>query len=236
VHSTKTQAEHKQLRSTAWAVIDCVEICRPRFVVVENVPEFSRWALFDLWCATLRRLDYHVTTQVLTASCWGVPQRRRRLFVVARLDRPITLGDADVPEATAASIFDESVEPAAWIPIEHIRERGSKRGAPTSRARAALATERLGGPLGWGVHVSHRGVWGRPMTEPVTTLTTRAGQHWWVRDGMYRQWTILERKRAMGFPDDYDLCGATKGNAAKLLGNAVPPPLAAAVIRATLDG
>ena len=97
-----------------------------------------------------------------------------------------------------------------------------------------LSLPKLAGALGWGAHVSHRGAWGRPVSEPVTTLTTKAGQLWWVRDGMYRLWTTGERLGAMGMPTSYDLCGATQSDTAKLLGNAVPPDMAAGVIRAAL--
>lgn len=227
--SVKVQAEHRQLRSTAWAVIDCLEVCRPKFAVIENVPEFRSWALLPEWLSAMKRLGYAVTQQVLNAARFGVPQRRRRIFFVAAHERaPIEVSEPNAAEPGLWSVFDEDA--SGWLPIEDMRVIPSKVGKPTAQDRVRAANERLGGRLGWGQHVNSPSTWGRPMDAPVTTLTTLHGQHWWVRDGYYRLWNTRERKAAMSFPKDYDLCGATKCQAAKLLGNAVPPLLAAGVI------
>jgi DNA (cytosine-5)-methyltransferase 1 len=231
--SGRVAATHDAYRSTAWAVVDCLEVCRPSFAVIENVPEFLDWVLLPDWLSALGRLGYAMSQQVLRASKWGVPQRRKRTFIVARLNGlPISVNDPDVIEAHASTIFDEHAD--GWISISDMRKTVSQRGEPTARERVEYANERLGGKLGWGAHLSHRGVWGRTMTEPVNTLTTSPGQIWWVRDGMYRTWTATERKRAMGFPADYNLLDANQTQTAKLLGNAVPPPMAAGVLRHVL--
>jgi DNA (cytosine-5)-methyltransferase 1 len=81
-HSTASQprrrARHDAMRATAWAVVDCAEVTAPRAIVVENVPSFLRWQLFDLWCAAIARLGYAIDVRTLRASRHGVPQRRDR--------------------------------------------------------------------------------------------------------------------------------------------------------------
>lgn len=42
----KDRAHHDAQRSTAWAVVSAAECHRPTVVLVENVPEFSAWALY----------------------------------------------------------------------------------------------------------------------------------------------------------------------------------------------
>jgi DNA (cytosine-5)-methyltransferase 1 len=62
---------------------------RPRFVVVENVRGILNvQGVNFLWplVTNLRSLEYEVAWSILRACDFGVPQRRERLFVVARLD------------------------------------------------------------------------------------------------------------------------------------------------------
>lgn len=230
-NSQKVRDDHMQMRATLWAVVDCLRICRPKFAVIENIPEIAKREDVNEWLADLALLGYSVTEQLLCASRFGVAQRRVRMFYIAVHEGPfICVSNPDVPEIGVETFFDASA--GGWVPFAKMRATKSERGEPTARERAEYANEKLGGALGWGAHVSHRGAWGRLMSEPATTLTTKAGQLWWVRDGQYRQWTDNERKQATGFPTSYDMCGATKAEVAKLLGNAVPPDMAAHVIRA----
>lgn len=233
--SKKVHDDHVQMRATLWAVEKCLRICRPKVAVVENVPEVDAREDIGEWRLDISKLGYHFTNQVLCASRFGIPQRRwRRFYIFVHEGVAPRVENPDVPEPGVESIFDATAP--GWIPIASMRKTVSKRGEPTARERVEYANTKLGGALGWGVHVSHRGAWGRPASEPVTTLTTKPGQLWWVRDGMYRLWTDDERKQAHGFPATYDLCGATKAEAAKLIGNAVPIGMARAVIRAAKQG
>lgn len=58
---------------------------RPRWVACEQVPE-ARGA-FELIAHRLREAGYHADTYELSAECFGVPQTRRRVFMVAHRDR-----------------------------------------------------------------------------------------------------------------------------------------------------
>jgi site-specific DNA-cytosine methylase len=232
-NSAKVYDDHVQMRATMWAVHECLRVCRPKFAVIENVPEVEKREDMDEWRTAIQALGYAVTDQPLLASRFGVPQKRwRRFYVCVHEGKPIAVQNPDVSEPGIGTIFDETA--GGWVPIANMRKTVSKRGEPTARERVEYANTKLGGALGWGVHVSHRGAWGRSVSEPVTTLTTKAGQLWWVRDGMYRLWTKTERKLAMGFPADYDLLDANEAETAKLLGNAVPLPMAAGVLRHVL--
>ena len=54
--------QHDASRSTAWAVVSAAEFHRPRFCIVENVPEFMNWQLFPAWRAAMEALGYHKDT------------------------------------------------------------------------------------------------------------------------------------------------------------------------------
>lgn len=49
--------QHDASRSTAWAVISALEAHRPRYGVIENVPEFMDWNLFPAWRLALALQD-----------------------------------------------------------------------------------------------------------------------------------------------------------------------------------
>lgn len=200
----KRRAYHDAQRATAWAVVDCAEVTRPAAVVVENVPAFGRWQLFPLWCDALRLLGYQVQTVELTASDFGVPQRRRRLFVVC------TRSGADLRfQPTTEPAFGPCVdwEAGAW---RAIAEAG-----PAARKRITEAAERHGERFLVQHVTGHRGL---ALSEPIRTITCQ--DQWAVVDGdTYRPLTIRENARAMGFPDDYGWpAGATRRDVVRGIG------------------
>lgn len=213
----KRRGYHDALRATAWAVIDCAEVTRPETIIVENVPDFARWTLYPLWLQALTLLGYETDAQVLTSSHYGVPQRRKRMFITAsRVGAkisPLTL--TDEPGFGPCIDWHEG----RWRPVSEA----------TSSVRARIAKGRRNhGRRFLGQHVSgHPGV---GLDEPIRTITTK--DQWIVVDGsQYRPLTIREYARGMGFPDSYAWPDATKKDTIKGLGNAVCPPQAAALIR-----
>lgn len=64
---------------------------RPRWIALEQVP-----AVLELWSMFASLLSvhgYHTAAGVLRAECYGVPQTRRRAFLIASLDGPVRLPD-----------------------------------------------------------------------------------------------------------------------------------------------
>ncbi len=222
--SGRTRRHHDALRATAWAVVDCAEVTEPRAVIVENVPDFTSWALFPTWCAALEVLGYRVQVRTLTASVHAnVPQRRNRLFVVAVRGRK-RRGESqvlDLPE-TAEPAFAPHVQwdaPARWRSVASasakVRERIAKGQANHGRR---FITQ----------HVTNHP--GRSLSEPLPTITTQ--DQLAVVDGdRYRPLTIRETARGMGFADSFGWPRhATRRDTIRGLGNAVPPDLAEPVI------
>lgn len=75
----RPKEEINQLVLTYAAAVDAL---KPRFLVMENVPQLLFHPLFDPLLARLRR-DYFVTHGILNAARYGAPQTRHRLFLVA---------------------------------------------------------------------------------------------------------------------------------------------------------
>ena len=60
-----------------------VRAMHPRAIMLENVPKLARNRRFKTLHVELQRLGYEVNHSVLNAADYGVPQRRRRLILVA---------------------------------------------------------------------------------------------------------------------------------------------------------
>lgn len=72
---------------------------QPNAVMLENVPGLATDARLARLTETLATLGYVSTTRVLDASRFGVPQRRRRMILVAGRRQPIPLA-SETPAST----------------------------------------------------------------------------------------------------------------------------------------
>ncbi len=221
----KDGPQHDASRSTAFAVIECLDARRssdrPYAVVVENVPAFIDWVLWPSWRDALERLGYAVGTHIIDAADCGVPQHRERLFIVAtRSTWPLQIGYPSSARAPVSSILD--LEAGKWRPVD------SPARAPKTLARVAAGRARFGPRFVMPYYKSGSGLTGRSLERPLGTVTTR--DRWAIVDGdRMRMLSIAEYRRAMGFPDGYVL-PPQKAKALHLLGNACVPPQVAWVL------
>lgn len=215
----KDKPYHDALRSTAWAVTSCLETKRPRMVVVENVPEFREWELFPVWLWSIQCLGYQTTVQVLNSADFGVPQARQRLFVVGHREREVAIQSPGHRHIPAREIIDWDA--GQWSPVE----------AP-GRSERTLAQYRAGRDRhGERFLIAYYGSEkdGRSVDRPIGTITT-VDRYAVVKGDVFRMLSREEMRRAMGFPEGY-LLPVSHREAVKLLGNAVPPPMMAGIIR-----
>lgn len=219
----KEKPHHDALRSTAWAVVSCLEYHRSPFGVVENVPEFLDWSLYPSWEDALRRLGYAVSPHIIDSADHGVPQHRVRMFLVlSRSKAPLKL---NLPKRQHRPIAD-AIEWDAhdWRPID--RPGRSQKTLQRVAAGRAEFGSRFVAPY----YSSGSGLTGRSIHRPIGTITTR--DRWAVIDGdRMRMLQVPEAKAAMGFPTHYTL-PKTHKDALFMLGNAVCPPVAADILAA----
>jgi DNA (cytosine-5)-methyltransferase 1 len=217
----KERPHHDAQRATAWAVVSAAECHRPPFVVVENVPEFARWTLFTAWCSAMHALGYALAPMILDAADHGVPQHRRRLFIIGtRSQHPIELDLPRRQHAPASGVIDFTA--GQWSPVDR-PGRSSKTLQRVQAGRAAHGDRFLMAYYG-----NENG--GRALSRPIGTITTR--DRYAVIDGdRMRMLTADEYRAAMGFPADYRLPDRHR-DAVHMLGNAVCPPVARDVIQA----
>lgn len=210
------QPRHDTARSTAWAVVSCAEFHRPSVFVVENVPEFARWELYPPWLDAMRRLGYAISAQIHDAADHGVPQNRRRLFVVGvRAKSALWIPRVRRSHVPAETILGDT---GRWSAVADK--------CPRTRARIEVGRRQHGPRFLMPYYGNERG--GRSLQRPIGTITTR-DRYAMVDGDRMRMLTAEEYRRGMGFPDSYLLPESHK-LATHLLGNAVCPPVAQDII------
>jgi A/G-specific adenine glycosylase len=193
-------------------------------VICENVVGFAerRNSLaFQALQRSLRRVGYDVATRILDAADYGVPQYRKRVFLLA-----VRGGQAD-------RVF-ESLRPKGRTPPVRTAFRGlgstrqdkgqshvfMNHGAPV---RAKLRILKPGGPISY-----RRLVWRQPA--PTLVAGHRALP---VHPSQPRAISVREAARLQGFDDSYLFEGSNSSQIIQVA-NAVPPPLAMAIAGAIL--
>ncbi len=200
------------LRLVGW-FLDVVELSRPASWSMEQVPHPKL-----LEYLRMRGVAFHV----VTASDHGVPQSRRRVVagspcIVEALRRAEGTGPTVVPKDILTDL-----RPAERYAIQNGSDNQSvhKKGkyVGTRKFRPGEGT--------------------RPLTQPCHTILAR-GKKLRIYDretkAFARSITARECALLQGFPEDFDL-GQFKTRAQLIAGNAVPPPVAASIVRAAIQG
>ena len=219
-------------RATAMQVVRYARLLSPRWLVLENVVYMRPWSRYQELKSSLEELDYHLAEHTLDASEFGVPQTRRRLFLVGERERcpaaePLIQGG--LPK-TARSILDPA---GTW----KTSSLNSPRRAEATLERARRGFEALGEQTSFLlVYYGSDGSGGwQSLDRPLRTVTT-IDRFALVepRDGgpTIRMLQVPELKRAMGYNDDFLLNEGTRRDRIRLLGNGVCPPVMEAVVRA----
>jgi len=219
-------------RRSGWFVMPFVRELEPRWVVLENVSGMKRWDGFQELMEELS-LHYHLRTQMLDAADFGVPQTRKRLFIMGdRLRKPAKIvGTGD--SLTAVKILDDVSE---W----RAKDLFGGRLAENTMARVARGIKELGEQQDFLVvyYGSDRAGGWQALDRPLRTLTTvdRFGLVRWV-DGVatFRMLQVSELRRAMGYPDEAVLDRGSRRDRVKLLGNGVCPPVMQAVVESLVS-
>jgi site-specific DNA-cytosine methylase len=247
-----SDVRQKNIASLPFDFVDLALRTGPKVVICENVPAFATRAraIFESVLQSLRygsgsgSRAYYVNCSVLSASSFGVPQRRRRLFIVGvRRDVAESVGihDDDGVRAVfpAGSHTELSIRSAftnleqspahvwPWAELAMTSSLGPLiRKLPKSPARWT----RLG-------HVMPnvrenftltRCSWDLPA--PTLTVFGQAPNQMSgaIHPEQDRKFTIPELKRLFALPDDFILTG-TLSQGAERICRMVPPPLTKAI-------
>jgi DNA (cytosine-5)-methyltransferase 1 len=222
-------------RATARFVVNFARHMLPRWVVVENVVQMRNWDGYDKFIKGLADLGYNISPHVLDARDFGVPQQRRRLFVLCDLEGPPPdlIKGTGRPAPTVTTILDRH---GTW-PTRPLYRPG-RAAATLERAERAIAVLGKGVPFLIVYYGSDSSGGWQPLDRPLRTITTidRFGLVTWAdKEPHLRMLQVPELMRAMGFVGNYDLSGiGQRRDRIKLLGNGVAPPVMEAVIRSMI--
>lgn len=226
--------------------LDWIGAIRPKAFLLENVHAIRSVRgshLLAEVCAFAERSGYSTWIETLDAVDYGLPQNRRRAFLVggprgSRYEWP-----TPVPERRTVrdAIADLPIpcrdgSPHPLVP-NHYREA---RLSAVNRARIRAVPEG-GGREDLPPHLEldchknghrHLDTYGRMAWDnPAPTITARFDSFTRGRFGHPvddRSVTLREGARLQGFPDDFVFLG-NREDGARMIGNAVPPPLAARI-------
>lgn len=224
--------------------LNMLDWVRPNAFILENVKGLSYKVHSDALGTIIERaerLGYKVTTGVLNAADYGVPQIRERCFVVGSLGPRIAL-----PEPTHSSDPESALPP--WVTAGTVLadldtdENGCDEGHFAGGQHHSLLrevppgdnylyfTEKRGHPNPKFKWRSRYWSFLLKLSPDMPSWTIQARRsnnmgpfHW--RNRILR---IGEIKRLQTFPDSFDLAGTIEQQW-RQVGNAVPPLLAAAV-------
>ncbi len=242
--------------------IRLVEEIDPHFVVFENVPGLANgpghWRLMQA-IRRLKKLGYGVAYEVLEAADYGTPQQRSRLLVIASRDHdaielpPRTHGKPNKKSVRTGKLQPWQTVRDAIGGLPKLRS-GATNGSDklhAARNHSKTNLERLRAiPHDGGSrdalpprlvlachknHDGHRDVYGRMRwNRPAPTLTsgcTNMTRGRFAHPAQDRAITVREALLLQGFPKYARLDGNIEEQSLQV-GNAVPPPFAAAAARA----
>jgi DNA (cytosine-5)-methyltransferase 1 len=213
----------------------------PRAIMLENVPGLLHDARFLAAVEELEGLGYPASdgTRILNAADYGVAQRRRRLVLLCIRNGSTTLPtECGTRQTVKDAIGELPAAGASGDPLHDLAENRSERIKQLIRAIPADGGGRLDLPLDQQL-ACHRDfdgfkdVYGRMRwDQPAPTIT--GGCHnpskgRFLHPTEDRAITLREAALLQGFPPEYHFSlDRGKIAAAAMIGNAVPPDLAAA--------
>lgn len=219
-------------RNTAFQVVRYARAMKPRWLVIENVIHMRSWARYIELLQSLRNEGYGVSEHVLDAADYGVPQKRKRLFIVCdrEAEPPSRFPKNQSPQRPAACILDK---PGTWSnsPLDN----GRRAVATLERARRGFAA--LGHEVPFLiVYYGSDGMGGwQPLTAPLRTITTLDRFALCAPSDIgptLRMLQAPELARGMGFGDNLILERGNRRNRIMILGNGVCPPVMEMVVSA----
>ena len=104
-----------------------VRVLRPKSVMLENVPKLAKNRRFKTLHAELQKLGYEINHAVLNAANYGVPQRRRRLILVAAMGIRIPFGSPGRRKRTVREAFSKIGPRTQKDPLHNLPESRSEK-------------------------------------------------------------------------------------------------------------
>ncbi len=216
-----------------------VRVLRPKAVLLENVPALaSNWRL-KRFKASLRSLGYQLHVEIRDAQEFGVPQRRRRMILLAHIgDKPGSVPALAVRNTVRGSIQGLAPHGRSGDPCHDLPEKRSNHMKELIRAIPKNGGSRkdAGSKFLLNCHRQTEGfkdVYGRMAWDRVAPTITggcvNPSKGRFLHPSQNRAITLREAALLQGFPASYYFAlEGGKFAAAQMIGNAFPPGFARA--------
>lgn len=216
----------------------------PDFVTMENVPNVQSSSVFRSFVEALETEGYLVKYGVLYGPDYGLPQKRKRLVLIAGLHRYVTLPDPTVRKENYKTVYD-AIHDLPQIPAGG---HDSTDVLHFARHLSAVNLERLHASVPGGTWMdwperlrlecqrkesgrTFKSFYGRmKWDEPSPTITTQSynpGAGRFTHPEQDRALSLREASRLQGFPDSFVFTKPSDrivmSTVGRLIGNAVPP-------------
>jgi len=221
-------------------VMRLVSAKRPRAVFLENVANYARHRNGDTLKRTLSMLEgegYQTKHAILNASDYGVPQARKRLYIVGIRDdvvsgefsfpRPIkekiSVREILLPKSKIRNtVIERNDISITKVSVDGILERRPNKPIQIGIINKGGQGERIYSPEGHGITLSAHG----------GGAAAKTGAY--LVDGVVRRLHPIECRRMMGFPESFKI-DPRSGQAYKQFGNAVVASVIEAIGKEMLD-
>lgn len=115
------------------------KIFEPQYLIMENVPQLTQAmtdaneSVIEIIENELKNLGYYIYRDILTANNYGIPQMRRRLFIIAakkNLAQPFPVATHYLAEDKQLDIFQAALKlcPTLWEAISDLPEISARQG------------------------------------------------------------------------------------------------------------
>lgn len=222
----------------------------PDMVTMENVPLLKKDIVFDKFLKNLKQNGYQISYRVVDAADYGVPQRRKRLVLLASTQGPIRLLSPEEIGVTKKTVRDA----IANLPVLRAGQTCESDPLHKSKDISSLNLERIaaskpGGTWNdWPEHLklechkkesgsTFKSVYGRLKWDApsgtITTQSTNIGTGRFGHPAQNRGLSLREMAILQSFPREYKFVKSDAEvsftSLGRLIGNAVPVDLGFAV-------
>ena len=229
------RAPNQDSMSLAFQVTRFSKHFQPRWILIENVTRMAEWDEYGEFKKGLLRQGYQISEQELIASDFGVPQSRKRLFLLC--DKEASPPEIVPSPGTRTICVREVINLNGTYKCTPLFKEGraektierAKSGMTVLKEEPFLLVYYGSGGTGNGGFQS--------LDVPLRTITTldRFALVKQSEEGpVMRMLQVPELQAAMGFPVDFKINHGTRRDRIHMLGNAVCPPLIQAILEQML--
>ncbi|MEJ7822868.1 MAG: DNA (cytosine-5-)-methyltransferase [Chitinophagaceae bacterium] len=258
-NSKKNKTDIKKSDEEKWKLLysfsKLIEETEPEIISMENVPflkKFNDGKVYNDFVRNLEKRNYKVTSYIVNAQDYGVPQRRKRLILFASKHGEIKLIDKIIKDKKFITVKDAIGHlPPVEDGIPHPDDELHRARKLTDLNKKRIQATKEGGfwrdwdkSLWLACHKKKNGrefrsVYGRMKWDEVaptmTTFCIGLGNGRFGHPTQDRAITLREASILQSFPETYELIDPTSPFAsqtiARQIGNAVPVSLGIAIAR-----